>query len=145
MRITAACPEAMMYEANNLAMCLGQSAADGQTFVNIAWQDDDGSLYSCASFEASEAWVESAQSPLVRPEWDVDEIIDMDAANAAQAAMIFWTPTEDEPVAPLATTDHLTAITGNDPQASLVAMGLKAKEETPPEPEPVDPFDDEAP
>lgn len=53
----------------------------------------------------------------------------MDAANAAQAAMIFWTPTDDDPDAPLATPDHLTAITGNDPQASLVAMGLKAKED----------------
>jgi len=129
MRITAACPEAMTSQANNLAMCLGQSAADGLTFSNVAWQDGSGNLYACASFIASEEWVQSAQSPLVRPEWDVDEIIDMDAANAAQAAMIFWTPTDDDPDAPLATPDHLTAVVGDNGRASLDAMGIKPKED----------------
>lgn len=128
MRITAACPEAMTSNANHLAMCLGQSAADGLTFAKVAWQDASGNLYACASFVASDEWVQGAQSPLVRPEWDVDEIIDTNAASEAQAAMIFWTPTDDDPDAPLATPDHLTAVVGDNGRASLTAMGIVQKE-----------------
>jgi hypothetical protein len=63
--------------------------------------------------------ITAAQQPLTRPAWDVDEIIDMDAAARAQAAMVFATePTGADP-------DTLTAIGGMDGLAALAAMGLE--------------------
>ncbi len=117
-RITAAAPEALIYESNQLAMCLAFSVADGLTYTGLNWQDSGGNLYAAASWEASDAWVESVSQPLVRPAWDVDEVIDMDAANRAQAALVFST----EPV--LATPTSLTALSGPDAVAALGLMGL---------------------
>lgn len=118
MRITAAAPEALTYECNQLAMCLAYSLADGETYVGLNWQDGNGNLYSAASWEASEAWVEGASQPLVRPAWDVDEVIDMDAASAAQSAMVISSD------AVLAMPDKLTAIILPDAIAAIAAMGL---------------------
>ena len=117
-RITAAAPEALVSDANNYAMCLGQSEADGQTYRGLNWTDADGNLYAAASFEARPEWVDFAQAPLVRPSWDVDEVIDMVAAERAQAALIYST------VAIPATTTALTAIGGMDGVPALLAMGL---------------------
>jgi hypothetical protein len=122
-RITAAAPEALVYECNQLAMCLAYSVADGLTYTGLNWQDSGGNLYAAASWEASDAWVESASQPLVRPAWDVDEFIDMDAAEAAQAALVF--SLEPVPAMP----DKLTALSGPDAVAALGLMGLTPKTE----------------
>ena len=122
-RITAAAPEAMISDANNYAMCLGQSEADGETYRGLNWQDADGNLYAAASFEARDEWITFAQAPLVRPAWDVNEIIDMVAAERAQAALVFSTE------AILASPAALTAIGGMDGVAALAAMGLTAVSE----------------
>ena len=123
MRITASAPEAMVSACNQYAMCLGQSEADGQTYNGLNWQDADGNLYAAASFEARDEWITFAQAPLVRPAWDVNEIIDMVAAERAQAALVFSTE------AVLASPAALTAIGGMDGVAALAAMGLTAVSE----------------
>ena len=117
-RITAAAPEAMIADCNQLAMCLAYSIADGLTYNGLNWVDPDGNLYAAASWEARDEWIDFAQAPLVRPTWDTDEIIDMVAAERAQAAMIYST------VAIPATTTALTAIGGMDGVPALMAMGL---------------------
>jgi hypothetical protein len=99
-------------------MCLGYSEADGLTFSNLNWQDADGVLYACASWEASDAWLEKAQAPLVRPAWDVDNYIDMEAAERAQTVMVITT--DPIPASPTA----LVAINGMDALAAVAAMGL---------------------
>ena len=119
-RITAAAPEAMIPDCNQLAMCLAYSLADGLTYNGLNWVDPDGNLYAAASWEARDEWVDFAQAPLVRPSWDVDEVIDMEAAERAQAALIYST------VAIPATTTALTAIGGMDGVPALGAMGLTA-------------------
>lgn len=124
MRITAAAPEAMIADCNQLAMCLAYGPADGLTYVGLNWEDADGNLYAAASWEARPEWVSGAMQPLVRPDWDVDEIIDMDAATRAQAALVFWMPSEDTPDPILATPTALTAIGGMDGVPALGAMGL---------------------
>jgi hypothetical protein len=118
-RITAAAPEALIYECNQLAMCLAYSVADNLTYTGLNWSDGDGNLYAAASWEASDAWVEAASQPLVRPAWDVDEVIDMPAAEAAQAVLVFST----EPVP--ATPTNLTALSWPDAVAALGLMGLE--------------------
>jgi len=121
-RITAAAPEALVSDANNFAMCLGYSLADGLTFSNLNWQDAQGNLYGCASWEASEEWLGKAQEPLERPSWDVDEVIDMVAAERAQAALVVSTE------ALLASPAALTAITGMQALDAIEAMGLSVLE-----------------
>ena len=123
MRITCSCPSALVSDSNQYAMCLGQSEADGQTYNGLNWQDADGNLYAAASFEARDEWITFAQAPLVRPAWDVNEIIDMVAAERAQAALVF--STEAIPASPAA----LTAIGGMDGVTALAAMGLTAVSE----------------
>ena len=120
MRVTAAAPEAMVADSNQLAMCLASGPADGLTFGALNWQDPDGNLYAAASWEARDEWITFAQAPLVRPAWDVDEVIDMVAAGRAQAALVYAV----EPV--LAVPGALTAIGGMDGVGALAAMGLTA-------------------
>jgi hypothetical protein len=120
-RITASAPQALVFDSNNFAMCLGYSLADGLTFSNLNWQDANGGLYGCASWEASEAWLEKAQAPLERPSWDVDEVIDMVAAGRAQAALVVSTE------ALLASPSNLTAISGIEALSALEAMGLTTR------------------
>jgi hypothetical protein len=122
-RITAAAPEALTYECNQLAMCLAYSIADGETYVGLNWVDTQGNLYAAASFEARDEWIIFAQAPLQRPLWDTDEVIDMVAAERAQAALAF--STEALSASPTA----LTAIGGMDGLSALVAMGLSVVEQ----------------
>jgi hypothetical protein len=122
-RITAAAPEALVSDCNQLAMCLAFSVADGLTYTGLNWTDADGNLYAAASWEASDAWVEASSQPLVRPAWDVDEVIDMPAAEAAQAVLVFST----DPVPAIPT--NLTALSGPDAVAALGLMGLTPKTE----------------
>jgi len=118
MRITIACPEALRDDANQLAMVLGYRPDDAETYVGLNWLDTPGNLYACASLIVSDTFVSKAQSTLSHPAWDVDNIIDMDAARRAQAALVFsLTPVTAMP-------DKLTACAGDDALATLAAMGL---------------------
>lgn len=124
MRITCSSPEALVYASNQLAMCLAYGPADGETYVGLNWQDADGNLYAATSFEARDEWVVAAQSPLIRPAWDVDEIIDMVAAESAQAVLAFSTE------AILASPAALTAMGGPNGPEALTAMGLSSYNES---------------
>jgi len=122
MRLTIACPDALRADGNHFAMVLGYGPADAETYVALNWQDADGNLYACASLIVSDTFVSKAQSTLSRPAWDVDNIIDMDAARRAQAALVFsLTPVAAMP-------DKLTACAGDDALATLAAMGLSQVE-----------------
>jgi hypothetical protein len=99
-------------------MALGYGPADAETYVPLNWQDTAGNLYAVASLPVSDTFTTTAQSPLQRPSWDVDNIIDMDAARRVQAALVFsLTPVTAMP-------DKLTACAGDDALAVLAAMGL---------------------
>ena len=118
MRITIACPDALRDDVNNLAMVLGYGPYDAETYGSLNWEDAAGNLYACASLIVSDTFVSTAQSTLSRPAWDVDNIIDMDAARRAQAALVVsLTPVTAMP-------DKLTACAGDDALAVLAAMGL---------------------
>jgi hypothetical protein len=126
MRLTAAAPEALRAAANQLAMVLAFSEADANTYGSLRWQDSEGNLYAAASFIAQPEWIVAAQAPLQRPEWDTGEIIDMDAAERAQAALVVWLGGDSEDVLhpPQANPDALTVVAGDDGLAALAAMGL---------------------
>ena len=131
MRVTAACPDGLRYRGNHLAMALAQSEADGSTYGGLSWQDGDGNRYAMASFVARPEWFSAAQGTLSRPDWDTGEVIDMDAASAAQALMEFWTP--DMPgFPPSARPDRIIAVGGISDREARASMGLT------PGPQPVD-------
>ena len=118
MRLTIACPNALRDDANNLAMVLGYRPDDAETYVGLNWQDAGGNLYACASLPVSDTFTTTAQSPLQRPAWDIDNTVNMAEANRAQSALVFSL----DPVA--AMPDKLTACAGDDALAVLAAMGL---------------------
>jgi len=122
MRLTTACPADLIADANQLAMCLGQSAADGLTYGTLGWQDGNGNTYAAASFLARPEWIAGATQPLQRPAWDTEGIIDMDAAERAQAALVVHLG-GDEPV-PQAAPGALTVVAGDDGLAAMAALGL---------------------
>ena len=126
MRLTIACPQAHIDIANHYAMVLGYSEADGLTYRNPSWQDAQGNLYALASLPVGDSFVSTSTSPLQRPAWDVDQIIDMTKAGQAQALVILWMPNEDSTVPPLATTNRITAILGMEGADAMAAMGLTA-------------------
>jgi len=118
MRITAACPAELIDDANQLAMVLAHGPDDIKTYAGLNWQDSNGNLYTCASWPTSEQWITKAQSALVRPTWDVDNIIDMDAAVRAQNALVFSSTAVE------AMPDKLTACLGDNGLNTLSIMGL---------------------
>lgn len=48
-RMTLAVPQALMPQANQLALIVGVSSDDDKTFTAANWQDKDGNLYAVCS------------------------------------------------------------------------------------------------
>lgn len=48
-RMSLAVPQALMVQANQLALIAGESADDVNTFTTANWQDKDGNLYAVCS------------------------------------------------------------------------------------------------
>lgn len=128
-RVTLICPEALIDEANHLAMVLGYSAADIDTYGEPRWQDDSGNLYTVASTLVFGAFVENATSALERPEWDTDNTVNMAAANRAQSKVSIWGLSGEEEDDPVLDTEHILALFHPDPHYALGLVGVKHIEE----------------
>lgn len=48
-RMSLAVPQALMTQANQLALIVGESSGDDKTFSNANWQDKDGNMYAICS------------------------------------------------------------------------------------------------
>ena len=82
---TIAAPEAHITDANQLALALGESSADDQTFTTASYQDAQGSLYAVCSTVAKPIFAELASQPLFAPDHAPD--MDLEAATRAQALL----------------------------------------------------------
>jgi hypothetical protein len=124
MILTIAVPAAHVADANDLAMAVGFSTADEQTYGDPSWQDAAGNLYSAASLGGSDRFVQAATSTLQRPAWDAEQYISMAAANRAQD--LVGTPWRygSDTDAPQANPNAITAIGGMVGLDALAAMGL---------------------
>jgi hypothetical protein len=123
MILTIAVPSAHVADANQFAMVIGYSIADGQTYGAPTWQDSAGNLYSAASLTVSSGFVQAATTALQRPAWDTEEVVDLVAASRAQALVVLWLDGSDT-TAPQANTNSITAIGGMSGLDALTAMGL---------------------
>ena len=84
-RATIAAPANHIPDANQLALCLGESPADDQTFDTASYQDASGNLYAVASTVTKPIFVEMAGQPLQAP--DHARGMDLAAATRAQALL----------------------------------------------------------
>ena len=85
----------------------------------IASYERDGVPYVVSSMPRTD-WSLRALEPVTAPEWEAD----LEAAQAAQAALVVWRADEgDEP--PLAQPDAITVIVGMPGRDALAAMGLE--------------------
>jgi len=116
--VTIAVPAAHIADANELARCLGYSAADGESFGTAAWQDGEGHLYAVASGPVRPTFVSASASPLAAPAWGAD----MAAAARAQALVAIHEPEAGEP--PCAAPDRIAAVAGLAASAALAVLGL---------------------
>jgi len=80
-KATIATPAAHIPDANQLALALGESSADDQTFSTASYQDAQGNLYAVASTVAKPVFAQLAGQPLQAP----DHAPDMDLAAATRA------------------------------------------------------------
>jgi len=81
-RATIATPAAHIEDANQLALCLGESSADDQTFGTASYQDASGNLYAVCSTVAKPIFAQMAGQPLKAPDYAPD--MDLEAATRAQ-------------------------------------------------------------
>ena len=84
-RATIAAPADQIQDVNQLALCLGESSADDQTFTAAPYQDADGNLYAVCSTVAKPIFAELAGQPLQAPDHAPD--MDVEAATRAQALL----------------------------------------------------------
>lgn len=119
MRLTIACPEAHVGDANDLAMVLAYSPMDSLTYGDPTWQDEAGNKFSVCSAPVGSTFVSDALGTLARPEWDVTPyVISMAAARRAQALVVLGDETSAADPA------HILAVAGDNGLAVLADMGL---------------------
>ena len=82
---TIAVPADHIPDANQLALCLGESSADDQTFGVASYQDAKGNLYAVASTVAKPIFAELAGQRLQAP--DHAPGVDLAAATRAQSLL----------------------------------------------------------
>ena len=117
-RATTATPLAHIPDANQLALCLGESSADDKTFTSASYQDADGNLYSVASTVAKSVFAEMAGQQLKAPAHAPG--MDLEAATRAQALLQINNGT--------AGPDVIAVILGSNADSAqdhIAALGLK--------------------
>lgn len=111
-RITIACPLALLADAAQFARATGYGPADEETFaIAPEYEDSDGNLYRVASGPVALSYPETVAAPLIEPEWSAD----MEAAGRAQGLIVIGGP---------AAPGQITAIIHDDPQAALDELGV---------------------
>lgn len=116
-RVTIACPETLIGDANQFALCLGLGPEDAHTYGRACWQDEAGNRYAVASAVVGEGFLAVSGAGLRAPAWPVD----LAAAARAQARVTLGLP---------ATPDRLAAMVNLTPEAALAALGLSHLPET---------------
>ena len=117
-RATIATPLAHTPDANQLALCLGESTQDERTFTVASYQDAGGNLYAVCSTVARPIFAELAGQPLQAPDHAPD--MDLAAATRAQALLQINGGT--------ASPDVIAVILGNrleSAQDHIAALGLE--------------------
>ena len=123
-RVTVACPESLMEPANHLAVAVGEMAGDFYTFTDAKYEDEDGSKYAVISTAVTDLFFVLSGSQLEKRSFAPDDW-SFELASLAQSKVNLWLgPADQDDVPPLANTEQIVGVVGNDPQAAIAAMGL---------------------
>ena len=120
-KATIATPFFHIPDANQLSLCLGESAADDQTFNTANYQDAQGNLYAVCSTVAKPIFAEMAGQPLKAP----DHAPNMDLAPAERAQAVLQIN------GGIAAPDVIAVILGGSTdiaQDHIAALGLKIRQ-----------------
>lgn len=112
-RLTIACPDSLITQANQLALVIGESSSDDQTFTNCNYEDAQGNLYAVASTAVKEIiliWLYANELPSSNPDWTNPYGADLVAANAAFDAV---------------NNGQIMIRVGDDAQVAISDMGLE--------------------
>ena len=123
LRITIAVPEEFIDEANQLAMAIGQSYADGKTFDTVNYKDSNGNRYSVASTLAIDTFPQTASSDLqlaITERYGEGSIVNLEQAQLAQSKLIVGAA---KPY-PTAQPNNIVAIIHPNPLFAISAMNL---------------------
>ena len=121
LRITIACPEGLIAQANQFALCVGNAPADAQTFGPAVWKSASGERYALASLLAGSQFPSVAGSPLEAPEYAPDATIA--EASSAHAALQIWSPRSQDSC-PEVGPDRRIAIVGLEAGLAIPLLGL---------------------
>ena len=84
-RATIAVPIYQIEDANQLALCLGESSSDDQTFTTAKYQDADGNLYAVCSTVVKPIFAEMAGEDLQAHTHALN--VNLEKAQRAQALL----------------------------------------------------------
>ncbi|MCK0141184.1 hypothetical protein [Aliiroseovarius sp. F20344] len=121
LRITIACPEELIGDANQFALCVGSSAADAQTFSQAIWEIKQGDRFALASLLAGDSFPVAASQPLKAPHHAPD--MDLAAATQAQMKLEVWSPTVSN-TPPALNKTTILAVVGIEPKFALPLLDL---------------------
>lgn len=110
-RVTIACPKSLIYDANQLARCIGLGPDDDQTYGDPVWKDAAGNTYAVASAVVGDNFASVAMSDLHQPEWGCD----ISAAKNAQLKVVTGVS---------ASPDHIAAVFDDSPQSAIQTLGV---------------------
>lgn len=99
-RMTVIVPELMIPQANQLALIVGESADDVNTFIQTSYQDKEGNLYAVCSTVIKPIVLSLLDTPLVDSPLKAEEA-DLVLAQQAMDKVIMY----EQGV--IATTDHI--------------------------------------
>ena len=123
-RATIAAPTTHIPDANQLALCLGESSADDRTFTTASYQDASGNLYAVCSTVAKPIFAQMAGQPLKAP--DHAPGMDLAAATRAQSLLQINNGTASPDVIAVILGDRLESA-----QDHIKALGLTRVEQDP--------------
>ena len=109
-RATIAVPEQLIEKANHLALIMGESVADINTFTTANYEDAGGNKYAVCSTAVTDTFVNNAQSGELRP-----------SPSFAEEANREWAA---EAYATLGQPNGIIMSMNSDPQGAISEMGL---------------------
>ena len=116
-RMSLAVPQALMTQANQLALIVGESEHDDKTFTAANWQDSEGNLYAVCSTVIKPIVLTLFGQSLDDAPLDDDNADKTLAQQALDAAVMF---TEGV----TANTDTIVIAVDVEPLSALEQMGL---------------------
>ncbi|MGQ0610059.1 MAG: hypothetical protein ACT4N9_03005 [Paracoccaceae bacterium] len=118
---TIAVHQDLIHAANHRAASLGSGPPDAQTFGAAVWHNAAGAAFAVACLAAPAGFGAALRLAVVRPAWDLDAIVDLEAASAAVDALDL---PEAGAAAPLAAAGRIAVAQGLAPAEAIAAMGL---------------------